>query len=67
MTPVKSSSLKAIGYDQKSKRLTVKFRGGGTYHYENVEPDQHTKLMVADSIGSFFHKKILGKHKVRKA
>lgn len=66
MTPVKSSSIEAIGYDPASKTLTAKFKSGAAYHYENVSPDQHANLMAADSIGSHFHKNILGKHKAVK-
>lgn len=67
MTPVKSSSIEAIGYDPSSKIMTAKFRSGATYRYESVPSDQHANLMAADSIGTHFHKNILGKFKAVKA
>lgn len=63
MTPVKSSSLEAIGHDRHTNILSVKFIGGKTYHYAGVTADDHDKLMSAPSIGSHFQRKIRGAFK----
>ena len=54
MTPVKSSNIEAVGYDDDKKRLTVRFKSGGTWHYEDVPADVHKRFVSADSIGRFF-------------
>lgn len=57
---VKSSQVKAIGYDADTKTLAVQFtRGtGAVYHYPNVEPHTHEAFVKAGSIGTFFGKHI---------
>lgn len=59
MTPVKSSNIKAIGYDAKSHTLTVQFNSG-TYDYHGVPADVHSALMKAESVGSHFHEHVRG-------
>lgn len=66
MTPVKSSNLDAIGYDAKSRALTVRFKSGATHRYDDVPPEKHAALMAADSIGSHFHANIRNAHKSSK-
>jgi len=67
MTPVQSSSLESIGYDHRTRQLTVKFRNGGVYHYENVAPQHHARLMGAESVGRYFMEHIRGSHRAKKA
>ena len=57
MVPVKSSKMRAIGYDPESQELHVQFHNG-TYIYPNVSANQHAALMNADSHGKHFHKHI---------
>jgi hypothetical protein len=59
---VKSSNIKSIGYDEKTKTLHVEFSSGGIYEYADVSPEKHTALMSADSIGGYLHKHIKGTH-----
>lgn len=56
LTPVKSSQVKAIGYDPLTKRLACQFAHGAghLYVYPNVEPKTHADFMAAESIGKFF-------------
>lgn len=58
MTPVKSSNIKAIGYDPNTKTLTIEFNSGGIYDYPDIEQHEHDSLLSAESIGSHFHKHI---------
>lgn len=54
MTPVKSSNIESVGYDDITKRLDVKFKGGKTFCYADVTRDEHAQLMAADSVGKHF-------------
>lgn len=57
---VKSSQVKAIGYDEATKTLAVQFtRGtGAVYHYPNVEKETYDAFVGAESIGVFFGQEI---------
>jgi hypothetical protein len=48
---VDSSQVAAIGHDSTAKQLTVQFKSGGTYRYDNVTEGQHAAIMKSDSIG----------------
>lgn len=54
MTPVKSSQLKAVGYDPKAQKMHIEFPDGSVYEYSNVFPKDHKALMEAKSHGSHF-------------
>lgn len=66
MTPVKSSNIDAIGYDEATGNLQVKFTHGGHYMYHGVHRSLFQQLTKAPSIGSFFHTHIKGKHRFTK-
>lgn len=51
--PVKSSNLKAIGYDSASSTLAVEF-ANGTYHYAEVNAALFAQFEASDSKGKFF-------------
>ena len=63
MTPVKSSNIEAIGYDNATGTLKVKFKGGGLYHYENVSATQFEAFLNAESHGKHFHANFKSKRK----
>jgi KTSC domain len=54
MSPVRLSSIEAIGYDPERRTMAVRFNGGTTHLYRGVHPDQHAALINADSIGGHF-------------
>jgi len=58
---IKSSNLKAIGYDPAIRGLKVTFRSGASYFYDNVTPDLVCGLMFSESAGGFFAKNIKDK------
>lgn len=59
LTPVDSSQIEAVGYDETTKTLAIKFKhGGSVYHYDNVAPELYTDLCAAESKGAFFGKRI---------
>lgn len=64
MTPVAhSSTVEAIGYEPATQLLKVKFKSGGTYHFEGVPAAEYQKLLTAESVGKHFHKHIKGAFK----
>jgi len=54
MNKVVSSNIESIGYLTANKELFVRFKGSGTYKYENVGTEAVTGLMNAESKGSYF-------------
>ncbi len=58
LTPVTSSNIDAVGYDEDSSTLHVRFHSGHTYSYSNVDPEEHRALIEAPSIGAHFSKHI---------
>jgi hypothetical protein len=60
LSPVKSSQVAAVGYDQDTKTLAVRFNSGGLYHYTGVEPEAFAALQSAQSIGSHLAQSIKG-------
>ncbi len=53
---VKSSNVEAMDYDKKRKVLTIFFKNGGTYEYENVTEAMKERLRTSGSFGSALHK-----------
>lgn len=62
LTPVKSSNIDAVGFDDK-RGLLVRFKGGGLYSYPTVPKRLHDELVAADSVGSFFARRVRGFYK----
>jgi hypothetical protein len=67
LSPLKSSNLEAAGYDPATRTLTVKFKNGGTYHYEGCTQEHYDGLCSAESAGKYLHTTIKGKYNHRKA
>lgn len=61
MKPLKSSNLSEVDYDAGRKRLTIKFKNGRSYHYDNVSSNIYDGLLTAESAGKFFYSRINGK------
>jgi len=57
-TPVKSSNVRAIGYDESKRELRVEFHSGATHDFLGVPPEKHREMMAADSKGRYFHQHI---------
>lgn len=59
MTPVTSSNIAAIGYDEQSATLTIQFiKENAVYEYYDVPQHECDALMAADSHGSYANKNI---------
>jgi hypothetical protein len=57
-TPVSSSNLRSIGYDQESSTLEVEFNTGAVYQYHGVGQEAFDSLMQAGSKGAYFNTNI---------
>jgi KTSC domain len=58
MKEVKSSQIEAIGYDDATSTLAIRFKCGSVYHYNYVPQNLFDELSSAESVGSFFGKHI---------
>ena len=65
LNPVKSSMVEATGYDPLTKTLAVQFRGGKTYHYDNVPTEVVDAMGKAESLGKFIGAHIRGKYETK--
>ncbi len=55
---VNSSSIRAVGYDERGRVLEVEFNDGRINQYAGVSPELHRRLMSAPSIVSYFRDNI---------
>ena len=55
MTPVKSSNIESVGYDELNLTLHVEFKNGKTFAYKNVYANEYNELLNADSVGKHFN------------
>lgn len=65
-TPVRSSTIVSVGYDEAAKKLEIEFRGGAVYEYDAVSKATHVALLKAPSIGKYVADNIKGKYYHRK-
>lgn len=54
LVPVSSTVIAAIGYDAAARLLYIRFHSRGTYIYPDVPESDHSTLMRAGSIGTYF-------------
>lgn len=63
MYPLKSSSIKAVGYEEASQKLSLQFTSGPTlYTFYRVPPRVFHELRKATSAGSYYHQNIQGRY-----
>lgn len=62
MIAVKSSNLKAVGYDEEKRILYVDFLNGAKYQYFDVPRFLFEELLKADSKGSYLDRRIKKGH-----
>lgn len=63
---IQSSNLKSAKYDTESKTLTVVFKSGATYEYNDVPWEIFTKLRMSKSQGQFFSSSIARSYTYKK-
>ena len=61
MIPVRSSALRAVGYD--GSRLTIVFQSGKARDYHGVPPTVFYGLLDAQSKGRYFNRHIRGNYR----
>lgn len=61
MQTVESSNIHSCGHCPKTNTLSIKFKSGGTYHFNDFSVEDFTRMQRAKSIGKFFHSDIRGK------
>lgn len=62
-TPVQSSNIASIGYDEDSNTLEIEFRNGGVYQYFDVPFHEYDDLMGAESKGQYLANHIKGHYR----
>ena len=55
---IDSSNIEAIGYDQASQELHVRFLSNAEYVYHGVPQEVYDELMAAPSKGSYLNRVI---------
>lgn len=66
MTPVSSSQIQSVGYDENLQDLYVEFKKGTVYRYFDVPWAVFDRLSKADSVGSYFGKTIKGVYEYKR-
>lgn len=61
ITPVESSVLKTVGYDEVRRLLRVEFRSQAIYQYRGVPAAVYEGLLRASSKGTYFNQLIRGR------
>ena len=56
MTPVSSSNIESIGYDELEEIVYVRFLNGSVYVYKGVPIHEYENLLQAPSHGSYLHR-----------
>lgn len=62
MTNVSSSTIVAIGYNEKDQKLQINFKSGN-YCYSDVPKTVYDALMNSESKGKFLFKNIKNKYR----
>ncbi len=55
---VKSSRIRSVGYDDRSKVLTIEFTRGAIWTYNYIPESLFERLLSAQSKGKFFNEYI---------
>ena len=65
--PVKSATIRSIGYEAETETLEIEFHRRGTYQYIGVPEFLFRGLMLSDSKGTFFNTRIANRYLHREA
>ena len=57
-TPVESSNIESIGYDEANNVLEIEFNSGAVYQYFDVPEPTYAAFLAAGSKGQFLHQEI---------
>ena len=56
MTPINSSNVESLGYDEQNQIVHVRFLNGTLYIYKDVPKYEFEGLLNAASVGSYLHR-----------
>jgi hypothetical protein len=62
ITPVESSTLATVGYNEGCELLQLEFRSRAVYQYFAVPAAVHSTLLAATSKGGYFNQAIRGRY-----
>lgn len=65
-TPVSSSNVNEVGYDQNTMTLEVQFIGGSVYQYFDVPEIEYQNLIGAQSVGRYLSQNIKNNYRYSK-
>ena len=65
MRSVFSSHVDALGYDEESAELHVRFKDGNSVVYHGVPPEVAGQVVTAPSIGEALHQAVRGRFRHR--
>lgn len=65
-SPIASSNIKSIGYDENRLTLEIEFTGGAVFQYFDVPEKTYVGIISSASIGRYFHDNIKSKHSYTK-
>ncbi len=57
-TPVQSSNVLSVGYDEETQTLEIEYKDGSVYQYYNVPASVYSELLATSSVGRFIHQYI---------
>jgi hypothetical protein len=66
LTPIESSMFSHHHYDGDTRKMTVRFKNGLMYEYDDVPAEKHAAFTENASPGRFFNEKIKPNHVGRK-
>lgn len=55
---VESTTIRSVGYNRANQVLELEFQSGAVYHYFDVPPSIHERLLKASSKGRYFNDEI---------
>jgi len=62
---VRSDAISSLEYFPRGSTLEVEFKDGQVWRYSPVGPDEYAGLLVADSVGEYFNRRIRDKARIR--
>jgi len=65
-TPVTSSNIASIGYNEQQSLLEIEFNNGGVYQYYDVPISVYQEQLNASSHGKYFAEKIRNNYQYEK-
>lgn len=64
---VSSSSIRSVGYDERSRTLEIEFSSGSIMQYANVPSEVYRRFLAAPTLTSFFRDNIEEEYTARRA